>query len=162
MRAHSVRYSDCSDVRPSPSQTLLASAANRNLKADVFATMFRLVNRLFEEMHKAKAVRQQHLMFQMANLVAVTETGAALASKVCNGEGLNSEESEYLTLCARINAAFAAQAAFTIATEVLYGTGVWSETDADAIAKDLHLDYSRFAHTQTGLVADMDTLRTKV
>jgi alkylation response protein AidB-like acyl-CoA dehydrogenase len=137
-------------------------AANRNLKADVFATMFRLVNRLFEEMHKAKAVRHQHLMFQMANLVAVTETGAALASKVCNEEGLTSEESEYLTLCARINAAFAAQAAFTIATEVLYGTGVWSETDADAIAKDLHLDYSRFAHTQTGLVADMDTLRTKV
>jgi alkylation response protein AidB-like acyl-CoA dehydrogenase len=137
-------------------------AANRNLKADVFAAMFRLLNRLFEEMHKAKAVRQQHLMFQMANLVSVTETGAALAAKVCDGEGLTSEESEYLTLCARINAAFAAQAAFTIATEVLYGTGVWSETDADAIAKDVHLDYSRFAHTQTGLVADMDALRTRV
>jgi alkylation response protein AidB-like acyl-CoA dehydrogenase len=137
-------------------------ASRPDLKADVFAAVFRTLDRLFDEVHKAKAIRQQHVMFRLADLTSAAETGVALVSKVSNGEGLTSESSEYLALCARINAAFVAQTAFTIVTEILYGTGLWSAADADAIAKDLKLDYARFAQTQTGFVADMDALRAKV
>jgi alkylation response protein AidB-like acyl-CoA dehydrogenase len=137
-------------------------ASRSDLKADIFAVIFRLLGTLFDEVHKAKAVRQQHVMFQLATLTTLAETGAALVSKVSLGEDLTPEASEYLALCARINAAFAAQAAFTIAAEVLYGTGVWSTAEADAISQASHLDYSRYARAQTGLVTDMDSLRAKL
>jgi alkylation response protein AidB-like acyl-CoA dehydrogenase len=137
-------------------------AAHPELKADIFAAILRLLNRLFDEVHKAKAVRQQHIMFQLATLASVAETGAALANKVGLGEGLSTEAAEYLTLCARIDAAHAAQTAFTIAGEILYGTDVWSVAEAEAICQSSHLDYARYAHSQAGLITDMDALRTKI
>jgi alkylation response protein AidB-like acyl-CoA dehydrogenase len=133
-----------------------------DLKADVFAVIFRLLGRLFDEVHKAKAIRQQHVMFQLATLTAVAETGAALVSKVSAGDGLMPERAEYLAVCSRVNAGLAAQAAGTIAGELLYGTGVWSLAEADAIWRASHLDYARYTRSQTGLVTDMDTLRSKL
>ncbi len=121
-----------------------------------------MLARLFDEVHKAKATRQQHVMFRLADLASAAETGAALVGKVATGEDLTPEASEYLALCARINAAFVAQNALTIATEILYGTGLWSTAEADAMVKDLKINYARFALTQAGFVTDMDDLRTKV
>ena len=56
-------------------------AEQPDLKADVFAGLVRLVNRLIEEAHKAKATRQQYVMFHLATLATVAETGAALVKK---------------------------------------------------------------------------------
>jgi alkylation response protein AidB-like acyl-CoA dehydrogenase len=130
-----------------------------DLKADVFAAILRLLNRLFDEVHQAKATRQQHVMFQLATLTSIAETGAALVNKTARGDGLTPEQREYLRLCARVDAALAAQAAFTIANEVLHGGGIWSLTEAEAIWQSAQFEYAR---SQSGLISDMDALRTKV
>jgi alkylation response protein AidB-like acyl-CoA dehydrogenase len=130
-----------------------------DIKADTIARKLRLLNRLFEEAHKTKATRQQHIMFQLANLAALAETGAALAAKTSRVDDTAPEKSEYLRLCARINAALSAQGAFSIANEILYGSEHWSALDAQAILASSGFDYGR---SQAGLIGDMDRLRTKI
>lgn len=130
-----------------------------DIKADTFAGMFRLLNRLFEEVHKAKATRQQHVMFQLATLASMAETGAALINKIGHGEGLTSEKTEYLKLCARIDAALSAQSAFIIANEILCGSGHWSSSEAETILESSQFDYK---NSQSNLISDMDILRTKI
>lgn len=129
-----------------------------DIKADMFAALARLLNRLFDEVHQAKLTRQQHIMFRLATLTTVVETGAALCRKVAQGAA-SSEKGEYLELCARINAALCAQEAFAIANEIAYGSGQWPAAEAQAI-----LDSSRFSYaaSQIGLIADMDLLRTRI
>ena len=78
-------------------------------KADTLAGIIRLLNRLFEEAHQVKATRQQHVMFQLATLASVAETGVALLNKSAGGDEADPEKVEHLRLCARINAAFCAQ-----------------------------------------------------
>jgi hypothetical protein len=58
-----------------------------------------------------------------------------------------------------VNAALAAQAAFGIAGEILYGSGIWPLTEARDI-----LDRSglRLEEALMGLTADMDLLRTTI
>ncbi len=130
--------------------------ADSTLKADSVAAMMRLLNRLFDEAHKTKAIRQQHVMFQLANLASVTETAAALVSKANAGADMNAETTQYLKLCARIDVALAAQTAQTVAGEILFGTGIWAPEEAQAIFDSCGLDYQR---SQAGLVTDMDALR---
>jgi alkylation response protein AidB-like acyl-CoA dehydrogenase len=130
-----------------------------DIKADVLAGMVRLLNGLFDVVHKAKATRRQHIMFQLATLASIAETGVALADKVVRAEGPASEQAGYLRLCTRINTALGAQSAFSIANEILYGSGIWSSSDAQAV-----LDSSRFdfGYSQSGLITDMDALATMV
>jgi alkylation response protein AidB-like acyl-CoA dehydrogenase len=133
------------------------NAQHTGLKADVFAALARLLIRLWDEVHKAKATRQQHIMFQLALLSAATETGAALATKISVGEGLAAERPDYLRLCTRVNASLAAQTAFAIANEILYGSGLWPPEEARAILDSAKFDYEA---SQAGLITDMDQLRT--
>jgi alkylation response protein AidB-like acyl-CoA dehydrogenase len=130
-----------------------------DIKADSSAGILRLLNRLFEEVHKVKATRQQHVMFQMATLATIAETGAALVNKIGRGDGRAPEETEYLKLCARVNAALAAQSAFSIANEILYGLGQWSSADTQAILESVPFDYGL---SQAHLISDMDALRAKI
>ena len=57
-------------------------ASHPDLKADTLAAVARLLNRLFDEVHKSKLTRQQHIMFQLASLATLVETGAALPKKI--------------------------------------------------------------------------------
>jgi alkylation response protein AidB-like acyl-CoA dehydrogenase len=132
-------------------------AQHGDIKADVLAALARLLNRLFDEVHKAKATRQQHIMFQLALLAATTETGAALVNKIARGEDVTTDKAEYLRLCTRVNAGLAAQGAFAIANEILYGSGQWQAEEARAILDSAKLDYEA---SQAGLITDMDLLRT--
>jgi alkylation response protein AidB-like acyl-CoA dehydrogenase len=129
-----------------------------DVKAEVFSALARLLNRLFDEVHQAKLTRQQHIMFRLATLATLVETGAALSGKAAEGAH-SSENGEYLTLCARINAALTAQEAFAIANEVVYGSGQWSTDEARAILESSSFDYPG---SQAGLIADMDLLRTRI
>jgi alkylation response protein AidB-like acyl-CoA dehydrogenase len=129
-----------------------------DLKADVFAGLARLLGRLFDEVHQAKLTRQQHIMFRLATLTTLVETGAALCQKASQGAD-SPEKTEYLELCARINASLAAQEAFAIVTEILYGSGHWAAPDAQAILDSAQFDYPG---SQTGLIASMDLLRTRI
>lgn len=134
-----------------------AAAAHRpDLRADVFAGVLRLLNRLFAAAHRTKATRQQYVMFKLAWLAAVAETGGALVNKIVRGTDRPGSHGEYLALCARVDAAFAAQEAFMTATEILYGTGLWSASEAQAVVDSAGLDLTA---SQSGLVADMDALR---
>jgi alkylation response protein AidB-like acyl-CoA dehydrogenase len=130
-----------------------------DLKADTYAGIARLVRGLFEAIHEAKATRQQHIMFQTATLASVAEVGVALISKIARGDALTSGKLDYLKQCARIEAALAAQSAFTIANEILLGSGLWSDQEAQAIFESSGFDYRA---SQAGLIADMDFLRTMI
>jgi alkylation response protein AidB-like acyl-CoA dehydrogenase len=134
-------------------------AADAGLKADVLSALIRQLGRLFDEVHKAKAVRQQHVMFRLADLASDVETAVALVGKVAESDGLSPERAEYLRLCARIDVALAAQTAHAVAGEILFGTGVWAPADAGTIWEACDFGYQR---SQAGLVTDMDALRTKV
>ena len=132
-------------------------AQDADLKADVFASLIRLVNRIVEEAHKAKATRQQYVMFHIATVATLAETGAALIKKAA--VALGSERAEYLKACARVNTALAAQTIFAAANEVLYGTQKWDAAEAQGILDSSGFDY---AASQFGLILDMDKLQTLV
>ncbi len=130
-----------------------------DLKADTYAGMVRLVRDLFQAIHEAKATRQQHIMFQTATLASMAEVGAALISKVARGDDQTPRKLDYLKQCARIEAALAAQSAFTIANEILLGSGLWSGQEAQAVFESSGFDYPA---SQAGLIGDMDLLRTMI
>ena len=134
-----------------------AHAKRPDIKADTIAAVIRLLNAVFTEVHKAKATRQQHLMFQLATLAAAAETAAALMSKVGRQDESPANEPKRVELCARVNAALCAQTAFTITGEILYGSVIWSADQIRAVYESSGFDYPR---SQAGLVADMDTLRS--
>ncbi|HLA80894.1 MAG TPA: acyl-CoA dehydrogenase family protein, partial [Thermoleophilia bacterium] len=48
-----------------------------DIKAAMFAALARLLGRLFDEVHRAKLTREQHIMFRLASLTTLVETGAA-------------------------------------------------------------------------------------
>jgi alkylation response protein AidB-like acyl-CoA dehydrogenase len=130
-----------------------------DLKADTLAKMLRLLNRLFQEAHEAKATRRQHVMFQLAWLAAAAETGAAMIDKAATAADQQPGAAEYLRLCARVNAALAAQDAFAIANEIVYGSGIWSSDQARKILESSGFDYPA---SQAGLILDMDSLCTMI
>jgi len=125
----------------------------------VFAGLVRLVNRVIEEAHKTKATRQQYVMFHIATLATVAETGAALIKKAALADGAAPERAEYLKACARVNTALAAQTAFTVTNEILYGTQKWDAAEAEGIFDSSGFDYPA---SQSGLILDMDKLQTQV
>jgi alkylation response protein AidB-like acyl-CoA dehydrogenase len=133
-------------------------AARPDLKAGVLADILRLLNRVVEEVHKAKGTRQQHLMFRMAEFAAAAEVAVALTDKAAQ-VGEPDSDAEYLALCARANTALAAQTAATIATEILYGSGLWSPDQARDIFQATGFG---FGGSQSGLLSDLDALRTKI
>ncbi|NLE11882.1 MAG: acyl-CoA dehydrogenase, partial [Actinobacteria bacterium] len=136
-----------------------AHESHPDLKADTIAGTLRLVNRLFQVVHEKKATRRQHVMFQLATLASIAETAAALVEKAVAAAADSPERADYLALCSRINAGLGAQQAFVIAGEILYGTGLWSDPEASGVLDSSGFDYP---HSQTGLMADMDTLLTKI
>ena len=136
-----------------------AHESHPDLKADTIAGTLRLVNRLFQVVHEKKATRRQHVMFQLATLASIAETAAALVEKAVAAAADSPERADYLALCSRINAGLGAQQAFVIAGEILYGTGPWSDPEASGVLDSSGFDYP---HSQTGLMADMDTLLTKI
>ncbi len=133
------------------------AAEHADLKAAEFAGLVRLVNRTIEEAHKAKATRQQYVMFHIANLATVAETGAALVKKAAAAAG--SDRAGYLATCARVNTALAAQTVFTAVNEILYGTQKWDAAAAAGVFASSGFDY---ADSQSGLILDMDALALQV
>ena len=144
-----------------------AHAGRPDLKADVLASAFVLLNRLVEEIHKSKGTRQQHVMFRMAEFASAVETAAALIEKVAVTadssaaamSGAHSAEGAYLALCARVNAALTAQTAFTAANEILFGSGLWPPEQARDILDSAGFSY---AESQAGLIPDLDALRSTI
>jgi alkylation response protein AidB-like acyl-CoA dehydrogenase len=131
--------------------------ARADLKADSCAALARLLGRLFDEVHQAKLTRQQHIMFRLASMTTFVETGAALVRKAAEND--IPETKQYLDLCTRINAALCAQDAWTIANEILYGSGHWSAPDAASVLASSGFDYPA---SQAGLITDMDLLKALV
>ncbi|NLV72259.1 MAG: acyl-CoA dehydrogenase [Actinobacteria bacterium] len=127
-----------------------------DLKADTVAAVFRLLNRLFAAVHERKATRQQHVMFELATLTSMAEPAAALVSKTAAAT-VDPRELERLRLCARVNVALCAQSALIIANEILHGSGKWSASEAQELWDSVGLDSGG---SQSGLIPDMDTLRT--
>jgi hypothetical protein len=134
-------------------------AQHPDLKADTFATLIRLVNRLIEEAHKVKATRLQYVMFHVATLATIVETGAALITKAAGIDRGSPARAAYLGTCARVNTALAAQGVFALANEVLYGTRKWDPEEAQEVLASSGFDY---AAAQSGLIVDMDILQTHV
>jgi alkylation response protein AidB-like acyl-CoA dehydrogenase len=132
-------------------------AEQPDLKAGVFAALVRLVNRTIEEAHKAKATRQQFVMFHIADLATVAETGAALIKKAAAAAG--TDRADYLKNCARVNTALAAQTVFTAVNEILYGTQKWDAAAAADVFRSSGFDYG---DSQSGLILDMDALALQV
>ena len=135
------------------------AAKHAALKADTIASMLRLLGSLFLQVHKAKLTRQQHVMFQLATMTAAVETAAALANKAGAALEAGADEAGHLSLCSRVNAALAAQTAYAIANEILFGTEVWATDQAEELLKSAPLDYSASQH---GLITDMDALRASL
>lgn len=136
-----------------------AHESHPDLKAATVAGILRLLNGVVEVVHKAKATRQQHIMFRMAELAAVAEVAAALVLKAAESDRGAFDESEYLAACCRVNAALAAQTTSTIAAEILYGSGLWTATEAQDVVASSGLD---LGGAQVGMIPDMDMLRTKI
>lgn len=127
-----------------------------DLKADVSAEVIRLLDRLFTVVHEAKATRRQHVMFRLATMAALAETGAALTAKAANPAAVDGER---LALCARINAALCGRAAMEVAGEILFGLGQWSPSEAQAVIDSSGFDYGR---SQADFITDMDALLTRI
>jgi alkylation response protein AidB-like acyl-CoA dehydrogenase len=134
-------------------------AGRSDLKAAVLACALRLLNRLIQEIHKAKATRQQHVMFRMAEFAAAAETAAALVEKASRTTSTSPDQREYLALCARVNTVLTAQSAFVVANEILFGSGLWSPSEARDILESSGFGYGE---SQSGVITDMDSLRCRL
>lgn len=133
-------------------------AERPDLKADCLAALARLVGRLFDAVHQSKLTRQQHIMFRLATLTTLVETAAALVRKAARNDGGSAVRAR-LDVCTRINTALCAQESWTIANEILYGSGHWTSAEAAALLADSGFSYG---DSQTALITDMDTLRTQL
>lgn len=132
---------------------------NPDIKADCYAGILRLLGSLYMEIHKAKLTRQQHIMFQLASLSAVAETGAALVEKISSNSNIDPGKIDYLSLCSRINAALSSQTALIVTHEILLGSGIWTLPRIQTLLNDSHFDYAK---SQVHLISDMDLLKNKL
>lgn len=130
-------------------------ARAEDVAADHMAGATRALNILIQEMHKARLMKNQHVMFTLADIITLVEVGAALSIKAATSSRSGSAMDKRLRLSARIFAADAIQQVRDKAELLIDGTGAFDNETADSLIKSLNLDTRT---VKKSIVQDMDAL----
>jgi alkylation response protein AidB-like acyl-CoA dehydrogenase len=130
--------------------------ARPGLGAGLFALAARAVNHLIAVADVHRLTRQQAVMFDLAEMMAHAEIGAAAARRAAALAEGASPQAEHAMLVARIFANETGQVFARNALRVLLGTG---GLDSEAVSSALsEIRYSEFSGSYRGVTRDMDRL----
>ena len=114
------------------------------------------LNQLINVAHENRLTRSQHIMFQLADLMAHVEIGVSLARKADTLQKAGDREADKITAMSRIFAAETAQLATAAIPTVLQGTGnLDKEKQEELFASTAFNELSR---GQRGVISDMDAV----
>jgi alkylation response protein AidB-like acyl-CoA dehydrogenase len=123
--------------------------------ASVFARLARNLNVLIQAVHTARLTKQQHIMFELANLMTSIEVGNALMKKIHNLPKENSTKFNRLKLCGRVFASDAEKSFHAVAQQLIYGCDCWTDEDISSLMSSMKFDPAT-AHCH--VISDMDQL----
>ncbi|HPQ41384.1 MAG TPA: acyl-CoA dehydrogenase family protein [bacterium] len=126
-----------------------------DVSADHMAGAVRALNTMILEMHKGRQMKNQHVLFTLADMATRVEIGAALVEKAATSSRSGSAMDRRLRLSARIFTAGTVQRIQDAAEQLIYGTGVYDDAAADALMTSLPLNTRAAKKT---IVQDMDAL----
>lgn len=123
--------------------------------ADSLAGAARSLTTLLQAVHKAKLTRSQFVMFDIADIMAHVETGAALTRKIQRLVNDDSTHADKMKTIGRLYAAELVGKAHGKFHRIIYGADAWDDVEKQALAASLSLDMSQ---SHRGTIGDMDRL----
>ena len=114
------------------------------------------LNQLINVAHENRLTRSQHIMFQLADLMAQVEIGVSLARKAKALQKAGDQAADKLMAMSRIFAAEAAQLTATAIPVVLQGTGILDQGLQDDLFESMAFD--ELSRGQQGVITDMDAV----
>jgi len=114
------------------------------------------LNQLVDVAHENRLTRSQHIMFQLADLMAQVEIGISFARKADTLKKANDLEADKIMAMSRVFAAEVAQLAMTTIPTVLQGTGLFDDGQVDELLTAMAYDELR--RGQKGVINDMDAV----
>jgi len=114
------------------------------------------LNQLINVAHENRLTRSQHIMFQLADLMAHVEIGVSLARKAEALQKAGDQAADKLMAMSRIFAAEAAQLTAAAIPVVLQGTDKLDKGQQDELFASMAFD--ELSRCQQGVITDMDAV----
>ena len=114
------------------------------------------LNQLVDVAHENRLTRNQHIMFQLADLMTHVEIGISFARKADTLKKAEDREADKIMAMSRVFAAEVAQLAATTIPTVLQGTGLFDDGQVEDLFKSMA--YDELTRGQKGVINDMDTV----
>jgi alkylation response protein AidB-like acyl-CoA dehydrogenase len=114
------------------------------------------LNQLIDVAHEHRLTRSQHVMFQLADLMAHVEVGASFARKADALNRAGDREADKIMAMSRVFAAEVARLTAATIPVVLQGTGILDSDTVDALFTSMAFD--QLARGQKGVIVDMDAV----
>jgi alkylation response protein AidB-like acyl-CoA dehydrogenase len=114
------------------------------------------LNQLVNVAHENRLTRSQHIMFQLADLMAHVEVGVSLARKAAAMQKAGDQAADNTVAMSRIFAAEVAQLAAAAIPVVLQGTNILDQGRQDDLFASMAFD--ELSRGQMGVITDMDAV----
>ena len=131
-------------------------AAGAEVGGGLLGTAALALNQLVNVAHENRLTRNQHIMFQLADLMAHVEIGISFARKADALKKAEDREAGKIMAMSRVFAAEVAQLAASTIPVVLQGTGLFDDRQVDDMLKSMA--YDELTRGQKGVINDMDTV----
>jgi alkylation response protein AidB-like acyl-CoA dehydrogenase len=114
------------------------------------------LNKTIDLAHNNKIIRQQYILFLLADMMTYVEVGAATARRAANPADMTTIEAQKIKLIARIFANDVAQLVSQNMLKILMGCNIF---DADKISDFLDaVEFKELSKSSQGIIGDMDKL----
>ena len=112
------------------------------------------LNQLVNVAHENRLTRSQHIMFQLADLMAQVEIGVSFARKADTLKKAGDRAADKIMAMSRVFAADVARFATAVIPLVLQGTPILDDGQVDDLLKSMA--YDELTRGQKGVISDMD------
>jgi alkylation response protein AidB-like acyl-CoA dehydrogenase len=134
-------------------------AKSPDIGAALMADAVRALNSIIFAVHRAKLIRSQFVMFELADILAHVEVGAALMRKVQRLIESDAKTVDKMELISRLFVAEVGARASLKLSRIVHGTDVFDDAKKEELAGAIALDVTQY---QRGAIADMDQLLSYV
>ena len=114
------------------------------------------LNRVIDLAHDNKIIRQQYILFLLADMMAHVEIGAATARKAAHLINTTTEEAHKAKLIARIFANDVAQLVSQNALKILMGCNIFEDGKITEFLEAI--EFNTLCRSNQGIISDMDKL----
>ncbi len=127
-----------------------------NIGGKFFGLAAATLNKIINVAHENKIIRQQYVLFLLADMMAHVEVGAAVARKAAKLDGKGSADADKFRLIARIFANDVAQLVSQNALKILLGTNSLEGEEVTEILSETR--FNELLKSSRGIIGDMDKL----